>query len=108
VTGTLTGTQLRALREKIGVDPFVWAALLGVHVSTVYRWEALKRATPAMESLPAMIIDAMAAYLARASTRPNARRAIPAADVLKDKIDHGLIRGGTLNALRDVLELVLP
>jgi DNA-binding transcriptional regulator YiaG len=36
----MTGRELRVLREAIRLDPFGFAAVMGVHVSTVYRWEA--------------------------------------------------------------------
>ena len=36
----MTGTQVRELRAALRLDPTHFAQLLGVHPSTLYRWEA--------------------------------------------------------------------
>lgn len=36
----MTSSQLRSLRCAIAIDPFALASTLGVHVSTIYRWES--------------------------------------------------------------------
>jgi len=36
----MTGTQVRELRAALSLDPTHFAQLLGVHPSTLYRWEA--------------------------------------------------------------------
>ncbi len=36
----LTARRITTLRKALGLDPFAFAAALGVHTSTVYRWES--------------------------------------------------------------------
>lgn len=89
----MTGYQVRRIRETIGVDPFAWAALLGVHVSTVYRWE---------KSDHDIRIDPLQLALLE-----KIRMSIRRHPAIKLAIVNGLVAGGTLRALRDVLEIVL-
>jgi transcriptional regulator with XRE-family HTH domain len=35
----MTGRQLRRLREDLGMTTHAFADVIGVHVSTLYRWE---------------------------------------------------------------------
>jgi transcriptional regulator with XRE-family HTH domain len=35
----MTGGAVKRIRTRLGLDPFVFATMLGVHVSSVYRWE---------------------------------------------------------------------
>lgn len=35
----MVGSTIRSLRESLGHEPYVFAKVLGVHVSTLYRWE---------------------------------------------------------------------
>ncbi len=39
----MTGSDITTVRKALGLDPFAFAAVLGVHVSTVYRWETAKK-----------------------------------------------------------------
>jgi transcriptional regulator with XRE-family HTH domain len=39
----VTGSEVRSLREAMGMTPVQFADLFGVSVSTTYRWEATKR-----------------------------------------------------------------
>lgn len=39
----MTGNQIRKLRERLELDPVLFSRLLGVHLSTVYRWENAKK-----------------------------------------------------------------
>lgn len=39
----MNGNQIRKLREKLGLDSVLFSRLLGVHLSTVYRWEQAKK-----------------------------------------------------------------
>lgn len=45
------------VREAMGLDPFAFAAVLGVHVSTVYRWE--KKGSAHVDPLQFKILDAL-------------------------------------------------
>lgn len=37
----MTGNEVRSLRTQVGLSPQHLANLLGVHLTTVYRWEGL-------------------------------------------------------------------
>lgn len=74
------------------VDPFAFAAFLGVHVSTVYRWE-LAKGTLELDTLQRLILEAI--------DRHRDRRA-----EIRTAIVDGLIEGGTLVALYRVLTIV--
>ena len=39
----MTGSDVKQVREAMKLDPFEFAAMLGVHVSSVYRWEGSKK-----------------------------------------------------------------
>jgi len=40
--GVVTGTEIKRLREKLGMNIHEWAQLLGCSGSTTYRWESTK------------------------------------------------------------------
>lgn len=52
----LTGDLLRQLRQELGFDAFQFAHLLGVHVSTIYRWEAQGAGEVRMDPLQRQIL----------------------------------------------------
>ena len=96
-TELMTSTQLKRLRETIGVDPFAWSAVLGVHVSTVYRWESSGRALtmdPIQRDIVARLRDLIA-------DQPRL------VGKLNKTIVDGLVRGGSLYALRNVLTIII-
>lgn len=35
----MTGRSIKEIRDKLGMNVHAFAAVLGVHVSTIYRWE---------------------------------------------------------------------
>lgn len=39
----MTGRDLTALREALALDHYQFATVLGVHPSSIYRWESQKR-----------------------------------------------------------------
>lgn len=47
------------VRKWLAIDPFAMAAVLGVHVSSIYRWE--KTRTPKIDPLQATILGELAA-----------------------------------------------
>lgn len=49
----MTPADVRALRERLGLTPAQFARLLGVHPSTVSRWESGRR-YPTGGAIPAM------------------------------------------------------
>lgn len=60
----MTGRDLKVVRETLGLDPFVFAAVIGVHVSTVYRWEATRGAL-ALDVGVARILDPLCDHVTR-------------------------------------------
>lgn len=95
----MTGHQFKRLRERIDVDPFAMAAVLGVHVSTVYRWEATAKSL-SMDPLSDKIVTAL-------SERVGERRDAGFEAKVKRAVVNGLMKGGTLHALKDLLELLI-
>jgi transcriptional regulator with XRE-family HTH domain len=93
----MTGRQIRRLREELGLDPFALAGVLGVHVSTIYRWEA-HAGNVRMDPLQAQIMEALRA---RVAAQPQA------ANQLNQAIVNGLIAGGALVALLALLRNLL-
>lgn len=93
----MTGRQIKTLRETLGVDPFAFAAMLGVHVSTIYRWETT-RATVRIDPLQALLLSKLDAHLTKKPKQ---------VDDLHLAIVDGLISGGPLVALAAVLEIIL-
>jgi hypothetical protein len=93
----VTGGSLQRLRRKLEIDPFALAALLGVHVSTVYRWE-VTYGVLRIDPLQASILDEIRGHIDKVDD--NGQR-------LGRVIKQGLIKGGGLRALLDVLEIVL-
>lgn len=93
----MTGRQIHKLREDLDLSPFALAGVLGVHVSTIYRWETSPGRTR-LDPLPAQILDALFACVA---ARPKA------ATALKKAIVDGLVTGGTLTALYGTLKILL-
>lgn len=45
----MTGSDVQPIREGLGLNPFQLACILGVHVTTIYRWER----TPGPKALAA-------------------------------------------------------
>ena len=54
----MTGARIRALREALAFDHYQFARLMGVHFSSVYRWETAGKAPvegPSAELLKALL-----------------------------------------------------
>lgn len=93
----MTGNEVRAIRDAFELDAFAFARLLGVHVSTVYRWEASTWHVT-MDPLPSEILTAAQAHLA---TQSQGQR-----DVLALDIKHALTRG-PLHGLAALLRVLV-
>lgn len=93
---TLTGDQIRALRESYGLDVRQWAEILGVSLSTSYRWEQQGAAgVPVDPGSDRML------RLLKQHPEPDRR-------ALGEKIANTLAAGGALRALHLVLRELLP
>jgi len=93
VKDRVTGAEFRDLRGKLGLDQVVLAQVLGVHVSTIYRWEELGRRAIGMNSIQRLLVVG----LVRMADSP-ARLA-----VLGARIKEELVFGGVLPALQVVV-----
>lgn len=82
----------------MAIDPFALASVLGVHVSTIYRWESMR----GREIKPDPIQAEILARLDRKVSEPSST-----AKALGRMIIDGLVAGGTLRALRDLLAVIL-
>lgn len=97
--GTMTGARCAALRKRLGLDPFAFAAALGVAVSTVYRWESPAPKTSKKRRDVDPLHDQILNALGKRKTRELAD--------LGKRIRVVLLDGkGTLGALREVLDLI--
>lgn len=94
----MTGHGIKALREALGLEPYVFAKLLGVHVSTLYRWEQV-HGDVRIDPLQAEILEKLRVNL---SEKKRAEQKKLGDDLLK-----ALLLGGALVALAVLLnELV--
>jgi transcriptional regulator with XRE-family HTH domain len=95
----MTGSGIKRLREALGLDPYVFAKLLGVHVSTSYRWEQ-SRGEVRMDPLQAEILEKLRQKLA---TKERAQQKQLGDEVLKAVLVGGALVGLAL-LLREILE----
>lgn len=86
----MTGARVRAVRVALGLDPARFSQLLGVHSSTVYRWEAAGESAPRIEPLQRQIL----AVAEQVSSREGAGSSV---------LD-GLLLGGPMLGLYRLLE----
>ncbi len=97
----MTGTDIRRLRELLGMQVPQFAQLFGVHVATAYRWEAA-------EAKPVTLDPLHAALFARLQQSVDSRPAqTDRADWGKQLLTAVLI-GGTLAGLAILLAELLP
>lgn len=92
----LTGARIAAVRTALGLNAFAFAAALGVHVSSVFRWEAAK--APVIDPLQRDILTRLVAL--------PPRQLRSAGKVAGPQITAALLKGGTLSAFRRLLDLV--
>lgn len=97
----MTGAEIQRLRIALGLGVPQFAQLLGVHVTTAYRWEtAGARAVP---------LDPLhAALLARLQQTTDARPAQNARADWGQQLLKGVLIGGTLAGLAVLLSELLP
>lgn len=57
----LSGPAIQAVREQLGLTVELFAAALGVHKSSVYRWEAARRRRPHLRRQVRQVLQALIA-----------------------------------------------
>jgi transcriptional regulator with XRE-family HTH domain len=94
----MTGNDVQRLRQQIGWSAQQFADLLGVHASTVYRWEGTD-APLSVDPLQRDLLMALNEWWARSAPAQRAN--------LRDKVQTAKVRGGNLRALRTLLNSVV-
>ncbi|MBI5536031.1 MAG: hypothetical protein HY898_25145 [Deltaproteobacteria bacterium] len=94
----MTGTEIRQLRSSLGMDPTRFAQLLGIHPSSLYRWEAAGELQIRVEPFQSQVLAALQQQVAQ--------RQAPAQADLGQAILAGLLIGGGLLGLYKLLEAV--
>ena len=56
----LSGPAIQAVRERLGLTVELFAAALGVHKASVYRWEAARRRRPRLRPQVRQVLHALA------------------------------------------------
>ena len=91
----MTGTQVRELRVALKMAPVHFAQVLGVHPSTLYRWEAANAAGIRVEPFQQQILAVLQRQVGL-QTRPT--------EELGESIVKGLLVGGAMLGLFKLLE----
>jgi hypothetical protein len=94
----MTGIQLKDLREQVGMTIPNFSTLLGVHVGTVYRWEAAGGGQLNFDPLHERIIAHMNCEAAAKSLNARTKWG--------NDLVQALLIGGTLFALAKLLSSV--
>ena len=55
----LSGPAIQAVREQLGLTVETFATALGVHKSSVYRWEAARRRRPHLRRQVRQVLEAL-------------------------------------------------
>ena len=73
----MLGSDVVALRGDVGMTPFEFAELLGIHASTIYRWEKRGPTPVRMDPMQARLLAVLRHVLQRdASVAPVLREAL--------------------------------
>lgn len=99
----MTGHDVKTIREWLGLNAHAFAAVLGIHVASVYRWETTKKDLT-IDPLQREIIAGLSKIWA--ATKPIPAR-IEAGRAMGDRITKALQGSGSLAALRVVLDAIL-
>lgn len=92
----MKGNDVQSLRSALGLDPTHFAQLLGIHPSTLYRWEAAKDTEIRVEPFQQQIL---AVLQRRVGLAPKGE-----VEDLGDVILKGLLVGGAMFGLYKLLE----
>jgi transcriptional regulator with XRE-family HTH domain len=88
-----TGDQVRAIRDALGLTGTEFATILGVHQSTIYRWEGASAAVP-VEQLQAQLLSVLQVAI-------NDGRDMP---MFAEKLRAAMVQGNGLHALLVLLQ----
>lgn len=95
---SITGTAVAAVRKALALEPYGFSVLMGVHISSVYRWE--KSSVIRADALQRDVLDGLRRFVK--NNPPSAARE------LGGKVERALIAARPLLALRYVLEVIEP
>jgi transcriptional regulator with XRE-family HTH domain len=93
----ITGSQIRAIRGDVGMEPAQFAQLLGIHSSTLYRWENAGEQPVRVEPLQLQLLTVLQQQIAKRSTAEDRAE-------LSNSILTGLLIGGGLLGLFYLLD----
>ncbi len=95
----MAGAEIRSIRERLGLSVIQFATVLGVHASTVHRWEAAGSEMVDVDGVAANVLIALRQRVAEEpdSSAKDAGRAVVEA----------LLLGGALVALAALLAYAL-
>jgi transcriptional regulator with XRE-family HTH domain len=93
----MRGYEVKQLREGLGLNAYAFAEILGVHVSTLYRWEQA-RGQVNMDLLQARILERLAEQL---QVKKEAEQ-----KQLGEDLKNALLVGGALVALALLLSKI--
>lgn len=96
---SLTGNNIRTLREQTGLTGAAFGTLLGVHQSTVYRWEKHENAAKELQ------IEPLQVQIMRLITDELKKRRKSGRDVLMSLLSDAVASRGTLGALHVLLTI---
>lgn len=90
----MTGRDVKKIRDGLSLTPFAFAAMLGVAVSSVYRWEASK-GNVKISSLHGEILEGLGRVVAAGIGLATGA-----------KISKAILSGGSLAGLRVALDAI--
>jgi len=93
----ITGNQIRAIRGDLKMDPAQFAQLLGIHSSTLYRWENAGDQPVRVEPLQLQLLTVLQQQIAKRTTAEDRAE-------LSNAILTGLLIGGGLLGLFYLLD----
>jgi len=97
VASIITGRDVRRIREALRLPVAQFATVLGVHASSVHRWEAAEAARIPIEGVPLTVLTALRARVHAEATRG---RKVAAKG---EEVSNALATGGALVALAILL-----
>lgn len=95
----MTGQDILRIRCELGLNPLQLSQVLGVHPSTIYRWESAGSGPVRVDQMQFQILTALDREI-------DSRKTAEARRQLADSITNGLIFGGGLFALFQILKTV--
>lgn len=93
----VTGNDIRRARELVGLEPQHFSHVLGIHSSTLYRWEKSGPAKLRIDPASLALLVALNSYLSRLE---HGKRPI---EDFRAKLLEAVLTGGTLKAIHCLL-----